>query len=226
MKYAIHNTNKNKTTQGYIIIFAVIIILYLIAGLYIKLTGCYKIPTLPVSAQQGIAEKIIRFHVIAHSDDTQDQEVKLLIKEKIIDYLNPLLAAVSSKSEAEAVILANISQIIKTAEAKLLDEGFNYPVSASLSQEYFPIKVYGDISLPAGTYDALVINIGEAKGKNWWCIMFPRLCFIEGSYSIVPDSSKAELRYLLTDDEYEAVLNSPIEVTYKLKIVEWLKKIF
>lgn len=229
MKYTIPvdlSKNKINSIHKYIGIFsAMLIILYLIAGLYIMAAGCLTNRTLPVF-KQGIADGLIRFHVKGHSGSIEDQAVKLLVKDEIIDYLKPYLISVSSKNQAAEVIQYHMDGIIKTAQNKLRESGFSYSVTASLAPAYFPIKVYGDISLPAGTYDALIVSLGRAEGQNWWCIMFPQLCFIDSSYSTVPDSSKSELKHLLTEEEYAAILNSPVEVSYKFKIVEWLKNIF
>lgn len=241
MKYNLLNitsekSNKCRTIHNYFGIFLLmLIVFYLIAGVYVLASGCINTKTLPIfqqgkdnsaNMQQLIANELIRFHVVGNSDTDKDQAVKLLVKDEIINYLKPYLSSVSSKKEAESVILFHIDNIINAAQKKLSESGFSYMVSVSLSPTYFPIKVYGDISLPAGTYDALVVSLGEAKGQNWWCIMFPQLCFIDDSYSVVPDTSKAKLKYFLTEDEYEAILTSPPEVKYKFKIIEWLKNIF
>ena len=101
--------------------------------------------------------------------------------------------------------------------------GFTYPIYISIGNFFFPTKQYGDISLPPGYYDAVRIEIGEAKGKNWWCVLFPPLCFIDVSSGIVPESSKEILKENLSDDEFNLICNSSENISFKFKIVELLQ---
>lgn len=218
------NLLKLKKLPFYIsIVFTALLLFYLILGIYIMASGCLKTP-ITASVQQNIANEMLRFHVIANSDLEQDQSIKLLVKDEIINYLKPFLEQADTKKAAEDIILSHIEEIPSIAESKLKEMGFEYSVTASLEVSYFPIKTYGDISLPAGNYDALLIKLGNAKGQNWWCIMFPRLCFIDGICSVVPDASKTELKYLLTEEEYEAILTEP-EITYKFKLLQWIEEL-
>ena len=109
--------------------------------------------------------------------------------------------------------------MVTIADRIIKENGYTYTASASIEKGYFPLKVYGDLSLPPGEYEALRVELGSAAGQNWWCIMFPPLCFVDSTYSVVPESSKDELKYLLTDDEYNAVFsknNTKIKVKFKL----------
>lgn len=155
--------------------------------------------------QQGIADQIIRFHVLANSDSEEDQAVKLKVKTKVVEYLQKQLTNCQSKEEAKAILRANFGKIQEIAAKVLKEEGFDYPVKVELATAYFPVKVYGDLTFPEGDYEALRVLIGEAKGKNWWCVMFPSLCFVNETYSVVPDTSKDTLRYVLSDEEYEEI---------------------
>ena len=112
------------------------------------------------------------------------------------------------------------------ADEVLSNNGFTYTAKSSLSSTTFPVKVYGDITLPPGEYDALRIELGKADGQNWWCIMFPQLCFVDGTYSVVPDESKKQLKTLLTEEEYTAIASNDVDVVVKFKIVDWFKHFF
>lgn len=166
--------------------------------------------------QRGIADEIIRFHVIANSDSEADQALKLQVKQQVVIYMEELLSGVKSKPEAEKKIKQNLSGIQQTAEQVIDEKGYNYPVQVSLSQCEFPTKSYGDMTFPPGIYEALRVEIGEAKGKNWWCVMFPPLCFVDATTHIVPEKSKKQLKHVLTGTEYEELVKQK-KVKVKLR---------
>lgn len=172
--------------------------------------------------QESIAEKIIRFHVLANSDDVKDQELKLMVKENVVEYITPFLENSQSTEESREILISLTDEIIKIAEKTIETEGYDYSVTAGLKDTYFPTKAYGDIVLPPGMYEAYEIEIGESKGANWWCILYPPLCFVDVTYGVVPDSSKEMLQNILDEDEYEVVSNakSP-QYEYKWKILEF-----
>lgn len=208
------------------IAIAFCITLYALIGATLVTSGCTN-TTLDASIlQKDIASELLRFHVIANSDSTDDQTVKMKVKEAVIAYLNPYLKDVKEKSEAMNIIKEQLENITEIANNILIDNGFSYTASSELSTSTFPVKVYGDITLPPGEYDALRIELGKAEGKNWWCIMFPQLCFVDVTYNVVPEESKDQLKNLLTDDEYEAIVSDGVDVEVKFKLLEWLKDIF
>lgn len=209
------------------ITLATCILFYSIVGVVIVATGCSKTTSLYDSElQDDIAKELLRFHVIANSDSTKDQDVKLKVKEAVITYLKPYLTDVNSKIDAMNVIREQLDSLESVADEILSDNGFSYTAKSSLSSTTFPVKVYGDITLPPGEYDALRIELGKAEGQNWWCIMFPQLCFVDGTYSVVPDSSKKQLKSLLTEEEYTAIVSEDVDVVVKFKLVVWFKNIF
>lgn len=172
--------------------------------------------------QEDISHEILRFHVVANSDSKQDQEIKLVIKDELTTALKPSLEHAKNIDEARVIIKDNLSTLEQIANQTLMDNGYEYTASASLEKGYFPLKVYGDLSLPPGEYEAIRIELGLAKGQNWWCIMFPPLCFVDSTYSVVPDSSKEQLKNVLTDEEYDMVFKQKdVKVKVKLKIVDW-----
>lgn len=172
------------------------------------------------SIQKGIAEKIIRFHVIANSDSEVDQRIKLQVKEQVVTAMEPMLAEADSVEEVRSIIEEHMEEIEQIAQAALIQQGSTAVASAELTNCYFPVKTYGEYTFPDGEYEALRIVIGKGEGKNWWCVMYPRLCFVDSLYSVVPEQSKKELKKQLSDDEYEAILKGEKKVKVKWKILE------
>lgn len=178
------------------------------------------------SLQEGIANEIIRFHVIANSDSNADQALKLTVKDTLVKSLAPTLKDTTSVTEARRILSSKLSDIQALAEETILANGYDYPVTVSLEHSYFPLKIYGDYSFPPGTYEALRVQIGEAQGKNWWCVMFPPLCFVDETYTIVDESSGEKLKYLLTEEEYNTITDKKTPVKVKFKLFEAIKKLF
>ncbi|MBQ9984105.1 MAG: stage II sporulation protein R [Lachnospiraceae bacterium] len=165
---------------------------------------------------------IMRFHVRANSDSSEDQELKLAVKEDVVAYLKPLLEKCKSVSESKNVIVANLQNIYTIAVNTIVEQGYDYSVEVYVTEETFPAKTYGDITFPAGQYQALRVDIGEAKGQNWWCVMFPPLCFIDESTAMVSEEGKEILEENLTPEEY-AELFATSDVEAELWILEWLQ---
>ena len=177
------------------------------------------------SIQSDIAKKILRFHVIANSDNVNDQNVKLKVRDGVLDYLEPLFSECDDKEDCKDVISQNVEGIKSAAEEILRSEGFDENVNISVGTRYFPVKKYGDYTFPQGEYEALCVEIGKAEGKNWWCVLYPRLCFVDSLYAVVPDGSKEELKGILTDEEYKAVFTSKdSKIKIKSGILEFFKK--
>ncbi|WFD10123.1 stage II sporulation protein R [Tepidibacter hydrothermalis] len=170
-------------------------------------------------------EKLIRFHVIANSDSQKDQELKLKVRDKIIEFLSPKLEKSKSIKETKEIITENIENIQKIASDEIKENNKKYTVTANLDYSNFPTKKYSNIVLPAGEYKALKVVIGEGKGKNWWCVMFPPLCFIDINHGITNDKTEKNLKKVLTKDEYKMILVDNKDVKLKFKIVEVLEKI-
>jgi len=159
----------------------------------------------PVQIQENIADNIIRLHVIANSDTDTDQSLKLKVRDGIIEQLQDTIAGTSSAAGAEKLLASQEDNIKNSALDIISGNGYNYPVNVSLEERYFPVKSYGDLIFPAGNYKALCVEIGEAKGRNWWCVLFPSLCFVDETYAVVPDSSKEKLKETLSEEEYESL---------------------
>lgn len=158
--------------------------------------------------QREIAGKVLRFHVIANSDSPRDQELKLMVRDAVGGELSAVFAAASSKDQSRAIAASRLSQIEETAEAVLRQEGCEYEVRAILDEVDFPEKSYGGFTFPAGRYDALELVIGEGNGHNWWCVMYPNLCFSGSVYEVTNEEAGEVLREVLTEEEYREVFSS------------------
>ncbi len=169
---------------------------------------------------EDLSNNFFRLHILANSDSDEDQNLKLKIRDNIIEYMNTLSYSGLTKEEAINLTNSNLENFKKIAETIILDEGYNYPVSLEIGNFYFPTKEYGNISLPAGYYDALKIEIGEAKGKNWWCSLFPPLCFVDISAGVIDEESEEFLKENLSDDEFAIITDTSENVKFKFKIIE------
>lgn len=173
-----------------------------------------------------ISNSVFRLHVIANSDSDEDQALKLIVRDSILEYMESISASNTSKEDFIELTRENLSQLQELAQSVVYDQGYTYKVSVEIGNFSFPTKKYGDITFPPGYYDALRIKIGEASGQNWWCVMFPPLCFVDTTSGIVPDESKKSLKNNLTDDEYLLISESSnSNYDFKFKIVEVLQNL-
>lgn len=161
--------------------------------------------------QKEIASKIIRFHVRANSDSDEDQQLKLKVKDAVVDYLSEAMKASDSKEDSTSYLQSHIEEIEAVALEVIEANGYDYSVNAYITTEYFPTKSYGDVTIPCGEYDAFRIDIGENAGQNWWCILYPPLCFVEGSYGVATDESKMLLKNVLDEDEFDYISGASSE---------------
>lgn len=176
--------------------------------------------------QRAISEQIIRLHVIANSDTEEDQELKMKVKETIVTYLRGEMQDAVSVDEARQAIVEHLPEIEEIATEKMRAEGYDYTAEATLGESYFPVKEYGDLTFPAGDYEALRVRLGKSEGRNWWCVMYPTLCFVDSTYQVVPESSKEQLKQNLTSEEYDSLLDGGDDVSYSWKILEWIQLLF
>ena len=155
--------------------------------------------------QAELAGEVFRFHVLANSDRKQDQELKMKVKEAIIAYMKQELPDSDSVQTTKQWARQNLKEIERVAAEVVSEEQFEYSVKAKVERCDFPDKTYGDITFPAGEYEALRIEIGEANGQNWWCVLYPNLCFIDSVHAVVPQKGKDKLKKVLEEDTYEMV---------------------
>lgn len=122
-------------------------------------------------------ETYLRIHIRANSDEKSDQEIKLAVRDEMIEYLSPLLSPASSRREAEKIVLSHREELRNATDEFLTKCGFDYGCEVSVRTEYFDERSYGDLTLSEGYYRAVVVELGSGLGKNWWCVAFPPLCF-------------------------------------------------
>ena len=169
-----------------------------------------------------IANSVFRLHVIANSDSKEDQELKYKVRDSLLKYMKEICGSCENKAEAICLVKEHQDEFNNIAKQTILDEGYSYDVKINIGNFEFPTKDYGDISLPAGFYDALRVEIGDAKGQNWWCVMFPPLCFVDVTSGVVPQDSKEQLEDSLSEEEYALVSeDSDFKIQFKFKILEF-----
>ena len=178
------------------------------------------------AVSEDLSNSVFRLHVIANSDNAEDQELKYKVRDSVLEYMNEISSDCSSKEEVISLAYEYQDEFKKIAENVIKDNGYNYDVNIRIGNFEFPTKTYGDISFPAGNYDALRIEIGEAQGQNWWCVMFPPLCFVDVTSGVVPDESKEVIKDNLNEEEYNLISdNESSDVKFKFSLIEFFKGI-
>ena len=173
--------------------------------------------------QAQIAQKILRFHVIANSDSKEDQRVKLLVRDAVGNLMEERLLGAKNLEESRKIVAKNLDEITQTATDPLADAGYAYGATASLEVTEFPEKTYGSYTFPAGKYEALCVVLGKGEGHNWWCVLYPNLCFRGSVYEIIDEDAKEELKEVLDAEEYESIFRSG-HVQPRLKFLEFFRK--
>lgn len=178
------------------------------------------------AVSEDISNSVFRLHVIANSDSDEDQSLKYKVRDKVLEYMNEIAKDCTSKEEVINLAYEYQDEFKQIAENVIKENGYDYDVNIKIGNFEFPTKYYGDISLPAGYYDALRIEIGKAEGQNWWCVMFPPLCFVDVTSGVVPDESKQIMQDNLGDEEYKLISdNESSDIKFKFSIVEFFKNI-
>lgn len=172
-----------------------------------------------------ISDSVLRLHVIANSDSKEDQNLKYKVRDNLLKHMKEICNSCKNKSEAIKIVKEHLDEFKQIALQTIKDNGYSYNININIGNFEFPTKEYGDISLPAGFYDALRVEIGEAKGQNWWCVMFPPLCFIDVTSGVVPEESKKQLENDLSEEEFALVSDdSDIKIQFKFKILEFFNE--
>lgn len=166
---------------------------------------------------QSVRDEVFRLHIRANSDSQYDQSLKLLVKDSIVEFSEELFSKSKNKNEAMKIAEKNLPLIKQTAEAVLKENGCDYKVSARVDESYFNTRVYENITMPAGYYNSLILEIGEGNGKNWWCVMFPQMC-------VPAAQSSTELSQVLDEGQMELVEGGEKYVV-KFKCVEVYEEI-
>lgn len=197
-------------------LFKKCIILFFLLLLFVSISAFSYVNAVSTS----LSDSVFRLHVLANSDSVEDQSLKYKVRDKIIETMNELAKHCSSKEEVMNLANSNLSNLKDIAKKVIVENGYDYDVNVSIGNFNFPTKNYGDISLPAGFYDALRIEIGKAEGQNWWCVMFPPLCFVDISTGIVPEESKILMQDELSKEEFQIISEQTPEIKFKFKLLE------
>lgn len=182
--------------------------------------------SLPVYAQaESISDSVLRLRVVANSNQKEDQELKLSVKNRLCQSLKPWLDTCTSKEEAVARIQANMDLIQQETGSILKDltdsSEMNYTVQ--LAGSLFPIRTYGNLTFPPGSYDTLLVTLGEGKGENWWCVLYPSLCFTDETTASFSEEAEKKLQKSLSEADFSALNEG---VTFKLKIAEVFEDLY
>lgn len=174
--------------------------------------------------QASIASKILRFHVLANSDSDADQAVKEKVRDAVGIYLQPLLEDVKGLEETKTIVNHHLSEVVCVAENTLRQQGYDYNVTAHITHTDFPEKSYGPYTFPQGEYEALQIIIGEGAGQNWWCVLYPNMCFRGSVFEVVEEEAGEALREVLSPWEYADVFESG-EVEVRFRFLDFISDI-
>ena len=179
------------------------------------------------AVSNNLADSVFRLHVIANSDSEEDQNLKYKVRDSLIEYMNTLTNDMNTKDEVIQIAKEHIQDFKNIAQNVVKENGYDYEVNVEIGNFSFPTKTYGDISFPAGFYDALKVEIGKAEGQNWWCVMFPPLCFVDVTSGVVPEESKENLEENLGDEEYSIISDTEENgfTSIKFKIIEFFESI-
>lgn len=209
MKKLINFISNSKVKAGIILFFLLNCYIFICAFSYVQ------------AVSYDISNSVFRLHVLANSDSKEDQNLKYLVRDSLLDYMNTLCEGITSKEDAVTLLTTQKDNFENIALKVIRENGYDYTVKINIGTFNFPTKTYGDISLPAGMYDALRVEIGNANGKNWWCVMFPSLCFIDISSGVVGEDSKELLEDNLSEESYNIVSNtSNSGIKFKFKLLE------
>lgn len=167
----------------------------------------------------SISKQLIRFHVVANSDTTDDQLLKQKVRDKVIEFIEPLLSECETVEDTRYILEGSLPVIKEISQEIVEDWGKDYQIYVALDKANFPTKSYGDVVLPAGEYEACRIIIGEGKGENWWCVMYPPLCYLDVATGVVPLKGKEQLENGLNEKQYKLITDRAdknYEVRFKL----------
>lgn len=210
MKKVLNFIRNTKLKNAILLIFLLSLYVFISAQSYVS------------AISSDLSQAVFRLHVIANSDSDEDQNLKLKVRDDLLEYMNNICSDCSTKEEAISLAQSHQEDFKKVAEQTIQANGYDYSIKISIGNFYFPTKNYGDISLPAGLYDALRVEIGEAKGKNWWCVMFPSLCFIDVSSGVVDEEAKENLEEHLEEESYNIISEQGnSEIKFKFKLIEF-----
>lgn len=169
--------------------------------------------------QANIADSVIRFHCLANSNSKEDQDLKIKVRDCVLGELDMLMTGLETKEETKEIIISARELLKKAAEDEIKRNGMDYSVNINLGEFRFPLRNYGNVTFPAGKYEALRVEIGKAQGENFWCVMYPPLCFVDEACESIDEQTERKLQNVLPEEEFEIMCKGESEIRFK--IVEW-----
>lgn len=194
-------------------------------GIFVILLICM---IAPISEAKGIYEGVVRIHILAESDSEEDQQLKLAVRDAMLEYSSAQMKQLSSVEQAREYIENNMDSFVSTAEEVIKESGYDYDVTAEFCVEYYPTRQYLDVTMPAGEYLSLRINIGSGQGKNWWCMVYPPLCTSAAKAEeelIQAGFSSNQIRLITQDDDEEYEMKFKF-IESAQQAVEKIKELF
>lgn len=178
-----------------------------------------------MGAQTELADVVFRFHVLANSDSEEDQNLKLKVRDGVLAYMKEHISEKDQRSakHVKTWVVSHLKEIEKEAEKVVWEEGYDDLVKAKVMNCYFPDRRYGDVLFPKGYYEALRLEIGEAAGHNWWCALYPALCFTDATCAVVTEDGEKELEKVLDEETYETVTVNTTNIKIKSFFFELFK---
>lgn len=195
---------KNSSQYGiekYVIILLSLLLAALVTWFFLWRSGIAAQERL----QEHLAQEVLRFHVLANSDSEEDQALKITVRDRILDYLESEMPETTDARETAKWIRRHTDELEKVSLETVAEQGYDYPVNAAVTTCWFPDRTYGELTFPAGNYEALRVELGDAQGHNWWCVLYPGLCFTDASNAVVTEEGKQKLQNVLTEDEYDQI---------------------
>lgn len=189
------------------------------------LLGLFSV--LPIHGEEKIYDSVVRLHVLANSDSEQDQALKLKVRDEVLCVVKPLLEGCRSRDEAIVILQANIHALEQAAREVVKKQGYAYNVSVLLGEEEYPTRNYENCCFPSGTYVSLRVCIGEAEGKNWWCVLFPPLCLSAASADSGESNEDAFISVGLTGEQYKVITQTDnVKYRIRFKLLEAVQELF
>ncbi len=173
---------------------------------------------MPTDGEEAVYTDVVRLHVLANSDTAEDQNLKIAVRDCLLSTYGETLSSFCNSKEAQAFLTASLSEVQKIVEDFLEEEGASRTVTVEVKEEYFETRAYEDVTLPAGTYTALTVTLGEGKGQNWWCVLYPALC-TEGAFG-----ERVSAEDAFTNSEYKLITKSGYAL--KFRTLEVLGSLF
>ena len=191
-----------------------------------------------------IAQKILRFHIRAKDDSDSEQQLKLYVKDKVVRYMGELTADCDNVEAAKNILGDNICNIQDVANSAIGEYYINnreddcagdytnyvdeHRANVYIGYEYFPVKIYGEYTFPQGEYNALIVDIGAGEGKNWWCVLYPPLCYADAVHPEESQDSKQKLKDVLTNEEYDVISKGSTgkKIKVHFKYLDFLNDLF